>query len=38
MLADVVRRTPCFALATGPDPRAAAALVRGLLHDERTDP
>jgi hypothetical protein len=38
MLADVVRRTPCFALDTGPDPRAAAALVRGLLHDERTRP
>jgi hypothetical protein len=38
MLADVVRRTPCFALATGPDPRRAAALVRSLLHDDRIHP
>ena len=33
LLADVVRRTPCFALDTGTDPHAAAAAVRELLHD-----
>jgi hypothetical protein len=31
MLAEVVRRTPCFALETGPDPHAAAALLRELV-------
>ena len=32
LLADVVRRAPCFVLDTGPDPIRATSLVRGLVH------
>ena len=34
LLAEVVRRTPCFALETGPDPQVAAALLRNLAGTE----